>query len=406
MHTRLKKDLPKNEAHGLLDRQTPNLSHNSIKGNEATDMKRVKVGVIGCGRISGIYLENCTQIFDILEVAACADMVPELAQQRAEEFGVPRVYTVDELLADPEIEMVLNLTVPQAHTEVNLKALAAGKHVYTEKPFALSRADADQVLELAHTKNLRVGCAPDTFLGGGLQTCRKIIDDGWIGTPYAASGLILMGNPFGSPAPNLPSYLQFGWDPLFDMGPYYLTALVSLLGPVRRVTGSAGRVQSEIAITNPQSPFFGQTLPVEAPLHVTATLDFENGVTASLQAAKESFGYTPRLEIYGTDGILFAPDPNMFGGAIRIQRPGQEIKEFPYSHGFSENSRGLGLADMAYGIRTGRPHRASGELARHILEITLGIFDASETDRHVPITVACERPTPLPSGLNHHQFAA
>jgi predicted dehydrogenase len=367
-------------------------------------VRQVKIGVVGCGMISSIYLKNCTQTFDILDVVAVADLVPELAQQRAEEFNIPRACTVDQLLADPEIEIVLNLTTPKAHAALNLQALAAGKHVYTEKPFALTYEDADSVLMLARSKGLLVGCAPDTFLGGGLQTCRKLIDDGWIGTPYGASGLILMGNADSGVPAHFHTYFQLGWDPLFDMAPYYLTAMVALLGPVRKVSGSVGQVRREITVTNMQSPRFGETVSVEAPMHAAATLDFESGVIASLQAAKESFGYLPRFEIYGTEGILYAPDPNMFGGPIRIQQPNGATTEIPYSHGFAENSRGIGIADMAYAIQSGRPQRASGELARHVIDITLGIFESSRTACHVPITTRAERPAPLPLGLKHNQL--
>jgi predicted dehydrogenase len=368
-------------------------------------MKKVKVGVIGCGQISGIYLQNCTQTFNqILEVVACADLVPELARKRAEEFGVPRACTVEELLADPEIEAVLNLTAPKAHAEINLKALEAGKHVYAEKPFALTREDADRVLALAEAKGLRVGCAPDTFLGGGLQTCRKIIDDGWIGTPYAASGLILMGGAAEGLHPNFQNFLQLGGDPLLDMGPYFVTALVFLLGPIRRVTGSAQQLRREITVENPRSPRYGETVPVTAPMNAAATLDFACGAVATLQAAKESFGYTPRFEIYGTEGILYANDPNAFGGTIRIQRRDGEIREFPLSHGFTDNCRGIGLADMAYAIRTGRPHRASGQLARHVLDALLGVMDASRTERHVAVTAPCEQPAPLPLHLKYNRL--
>ncbi len=367
-------------------------------------MRKVNVGVIGCGRISGIYFKNCTQTFDILEVVACADLMPQLALKRAEEFHIPRACTVEELLADPDIEIVIDLTSPQVHAEVNRKVLQAGKHVYTEKPFALTAADADEVLDLAQAKGLRVGCAPDTFLGGGLQTCRKIIDDGAIGTPYAASGLILMGNVYDGMRPNFPNFLQLGWDPLFDIAPYYLTAMVFLLGPIRRVTGSTNQVRREFTVTNPQSPRYGETFSVAAPMNAAATLDFESGAIATLQAAKESFGYTPRLEIYGTEGILYAPDPNMFDGAIRIKQPDGAITEVPYSHGFTEDSRGIGVADMAYAIRSGRPHRASGELARHVLDITLGIFESSRTERHVAITKHCARPAPLPLGLKDNEL--
>lgn len=365
---------------------------------------KVKIGVIGCGQISSIYLQNCTQTFDILEVVACADLVPELAQRQAKEFNVPLACSVEELLAHPEIEIVLNLTAPTAHAAINRRILEAGKHVYTEKPFALNAADADEVLALAQAKGLRVGCAPDTILGAALQTTRKVIDDGWIGTPYAASGSVFMGNAFGVTRPNIQDYLELGWDPLFDMAPYYLSAFVNLLGPVSKVTGSVGQVHQAVTITNPKSPRFGERLAITAPQHATATLTFESGAIASLQVAKESFGYTPRLEIYGTEGILYAPDPNMFHGDIKVLRPDGTIQSFPYSHGFAENSRGIGVADMAYAIRSGRPHRANAELARHILDITLGIFESARSERHVQLTTRVERPAPLPMGLKFNEL--
>ncbi|WP_123040203.1 Gfo/Idh/MocA family protein [Cohnella candidum] len=368
-------------------------------------MRKVKIGVIGTGQISAIYLKNCTQTFnDIVEVAAVADLVPELARKRADEFGVPKACTVEELLADPDIEIVLNLTAPAAHAAVNLKALQAGKHVYTEKPFALTREDADEVLSLAEAKGLLVGCAPDTFLGGGLQTCRKIIDDGWIGTPYAANGVIIMGNASSGMHPNFQNFLKLGGDPILDMGPYYLTALVFLLGPVARVTGSARQLAKEIKIINPKSHRFGDTVPVEAPTNVTATFDFRSGVVGGFQAAKESFGYFPRLEIFGTEGNLTVPDPNFFGGQPTIRFPNGETKEIPLAHGFTEDSRGIGIADMAYAIRLGRTHRASGKLARHVLDVSLGIFEASEQERHIHLQTDLERPAPLPLGLKYNRL--
>jgi predicted dehydrogenase len=370
-------------------------------------LRKVKLGVIGTGMISQIYLKNCTGMFDnILEVKAVADMVPELARKRAEEFNIPNVYTVDELLADPEIEIVLNLTAPIAHAPLNMKALHAGKHVYTEKPFALNRKDADEVLALAESKGLLVGCAPDTFLGAGIQTCIKLIDDGWIGKPYAANGTIIMGNASGGMHPNFQNFLKLGGDPIMDMGPYYLTALVALLGPVRRVTGSAQQVDKEVTITNPKSHAFGQTVPVEAPTNVTAVLDFHNGAVASLQAAKESFGYAPRLEVFGTEGNLIVPDPNFFGGAVYIQFPNGEKKEIPHSHPYAEEGRGMGVADMAYAIQSGRTNRASGRLARHVLDISLGIFEASESEKHVHLESTIDRPKPLPLGLKYNTLDA
>jgi len=370
-------------------------------------MRRVKIGVIGCGAISGIYLKTCTKVFDaLLEVKAVADLVPEQAQKRAEEFSIPNVYTVDELLADPEIEIVLNLTAPIAHAPLNLRILEAGKHVYTEKPFALSREDADEVLTLAEQKGLLVGCAPDTVLGAGIQTSRKLIDDGWIGRPYAASASIHMGNSSGSVHPNFQNFLKLGGDPILDMGPYYLTAMVTMFGPVRRVTGSAQKFNHEIKVLNPRSPRFGDTAPVEAPTNVTATLDFHNGVVASLQACKEAFGYEPKMTVYGTEGILYVPDANFFGGTITLKTMNGEIKEIPYSHGYPEDTRGLGVADLAYSIIYNRSNRASGRLARHILDISFGIFESSEQERHINLTSTVERPAPLPLGLKFNTLDA
>jgi predicted dehydrogenase len=371
-------------------------------------MRKVKVGVIGTGQISRIYLKNMTETFDgILEVKALADRVPELARQRAEQFTIPNVWTVEELLADPEIEIVLNLTVPAAHAAINLQALRAGKHVYSEKPFALTREDADEVLQLAEATGLLVGCAPDTFLGGGLQTCRKLIDEGWIGTPYSANGTIIMGNASNGMHPNFQNFLKLGGDPIMDMAPYYLTALIFLLGPVRRVTGTAQQLNREITVINPKSPSYGEKVAIEAPTNVSAVLDFHSGAVASLQAAKESFGYLPRLEIFGTEGNLIVPDPNFFGGRIAIQFPNGETKEIPYSHGFTEDYRAIGLADMACAIRSGRQHRASGQLARHVLDISLGIFEASNNGRHVSLgEPAVTRPAPLPLGLKYNRLDA
>ncbi|MCR2805615.1 Gfo/Idh/MocA family protein [Paenibacillus soyae] len=366
-------------------------------------MRKVKIGVIGCGMISGVYLKNCTETFNyIIEVKAVADLVPELASKRAEEFGIGTVYTVDELLADPEIEIVLNLTAPAAHGPINKRVLEAGKHVYTEKPFALSREEADEVLALAEAKGLLVGCAPDTFLGAGVQTCRKLIDDGWIGQPYAAHASIIMGHAGGGIHPNFQNFLKLGGDPIMDMGPYYLTALVNMLGPVRRVSGSAQQINKHITVTNPRSPRYGETVPVEAPTNVTATLDFQSGAVASLQACKEAFGYEPRMEIYGTEGILYVPDANFFGGTIRLKSASGELKEVPYSHGFATESRGIGVADMAHAIQSGRANRASGRLARHILDISFGIFESSEQERHVTLQSTIERPEPLPLGLKYN----
>ncbi len=367
-------------------------------------MRKVKVGVIGCGQVSATYLHNCKSRFPQLEIAGCADLDSERAVERAEQFVLP-VFTVDELLQNSEVELILNLTAPKVHAEVNLKALSNGKHVYSEKPFALNLEEADRVLRFADERGLLVGCAPDTFLGGGLQTARKLIADGWIGTPYAAHASILMGNFADGMHPNFHNFFRLGGDPLLDMAPYYVTALVALFGPVARVTGMAAQLRQSITVANPLSPRFGESVTVEAPMNAAAALELGNGVLASLQAAKEGFGYSPRLEVYGTEGTLLLPDPNFFGGPIRWRGSNGQEAEFPYSHGFTEESRGLGLADLAEAIHEGRQPRASGRLARHVLAVLLGALESARSGHTVTIDASCEQPEPLPMGLKHGKLS-
>ncbi len=357
----------------------------------------VKVGVIGCGTISGIYLKMA-QTLRILDIVACADLSMERAQERAEEFGIPHVYSVEELLADPEIELVLNLTIPAAHFDVTRAALEAGKSVYSEKPLAIRREDGQQLVALAEAKGLYLGGAPDTFLGAGLQTCRKLVDDGWIGEPVAATAFMLGHGP-ESWHPNPEFYYQRGGGPLFDMGPYYLTALISLLGPVRRVTGSARTTFATRTATSETR--YGAIIPVETATHIAAVLDFANGAVVTLITSFEVWASTlPHIEIYGTRGSLLAPDPNRFGGEVLVRRAGvKEWSEVPLTHHYDTNSRGIGLAEMAYALRAQRPQRASGTLAYHVLDIMHAIEDASEAGRHVELTSTCERPRALPLGL-------
>lgn len=366
-------------------------------------MRKVNIGVVGAGVISNSYLKTLTEVFHhIVEIKAIADLVEELATKQASEYGIPNVYTLEQLLADPEIEIVLNLTSPAAHAPINLKALHAGKHVYTEKPFALSEQEADEVLALAQSKGLYVGCAPDTMLGAGIQTCVKLIREGWIGRPYAANAIIIMGSASGGMHPNFQNFLKLGGDPLFDMGPYYLTAMLTLLGPVRRVSGSAQQLNKEVTITNPKSHAYGSTVPVEAPTNISGVLDFHSGAVGVFQAAKESFGYLPRLEIFGTEGNLTVPDPNMFSGPIKLQLANGEVKEMPLTHPYTENSRGIGVADMAYAIQSGRPNRANGQIARHLLEVSFAILESSATDRYMQLKTTFDPIAPLPLGLKYN----
>ncbi|MGQ9698698.1 MAG: Gfo/Idh/MocA family protein [Armatimonadota bacterium] len=357
-------------------------------------LQKVKVGIVGCGNISPAYFRGC-RFFSILDVVACSDIDMSRAEARAQEFGIPKACTVDELLADPEIEIVVNLTVPKAHAEVALAALEAGKSVYNEKPLALRREDGRKMLELARSKGLRVGCAPDTFLGAGIQTCRKLIDEGQIGEPIAAfAAMICHGHESWHPSPEF--YYEVGGGPMFDMGPYYLTALTVLMGPVRRVTGSARITFPERTITS--QPKYGKKVKVEVPTHIAGVMDFASGAVGTIITSFDVWaGELPCIEIYGTEGSLSVPDPNGFGGPVRMWRDGR-WREVPLAYEYVQPGRGIGVADMAYGIRLGRPHRANGDLAYHVLDLMHAFHDASDQGRHVEPESTCQRPDILPLG--------
>ena len=331
------------------------------------------------------------------EVVACADIIIDKAKAKAKEFNIPKECSVEELLSDSEIKIVVNLTIPKYHAEVTIEALKAGKNVYIEKPLALNREDGEKILKIAKEKNLLVGCAPDTFLGAGLQTCRKLIDDGWIGKPTMASGILVSGGP-ESWHSDPEFFYKEGAGPLFDMGPYYITALVSLLGSVSRVTSSAKKTFKQRTITSEAK--FGTKIDVEVDTNIASIMDFEAGATATLITTFDANGYIPRLEIFGTEGSMIVPDPNMFQGPVMIRRfNSSEWMEIPLTHGYSENSRGLGVADMAYALISGRKHRVNGELAYHVLDVICSILDSSKKEKHINVESRCERPSPLPTKL-------
>lgn len=362
-------------------------------------MKKAKVGIIGCGNISGIYFQ-AGKTFEILDIVAAADLIPERAQAKADEFGCKAV-GVEQLLADPNIEIVMNLTIPIAHAEVALKAIEAGKSVHNEKPLAITREDGRKMLDMAKAKGVRVGCAPDTFMGAGIQTCVKLIDDGWIGEPIGATAFMMChGHESWHPDPEF--YYKVGGGPMFDMGPYYLTALVALMGPVRRVTGSTRITFPERVIGS--EPKRGQVIKVDVPTHVAGVIDFQNGAVATIVTSFDVWAANlPCIEIYGTEGSIAVPDPNSFGGPVRVNRRGGWM-EVPLTHGYAENSRGIGVADMAYALRSGRQHRASGELAYHVLDVMHAFHDASDQGKHIQLQSTCSRPAPLPLGLQHGQL--
>jgi len=369
-------------------------------------MKSVKIGIIGCGNISPSYLSTAGA-FDVLDAVACADLDRPRAEQRAEEFGVPTVCDVEELLANPEIEIVVNLTTPQSHADICLAALEAGKHVYTEKPLSVNRDEGARVLAEAEKRNLRVGSAPGTFLGGGLQTCRKLIDDGMIGDPVACTAF-MMSHGHESWHPDPAYYYQIGAGPMFDMGPYYLTALTTLLGPITRVAGTAGILIPERTITS--KPKYGEKITVRTPDHVTGTMTFASGAIGTIVTTFATWtSQLPRIEIYGTEGTLSVPDPNTLGGPVRLCPAGsREWQDVELSHPHSDRKTmwGLGVVDMAYAIRSGRPHRATGRQGYHVLDLMQAFLDSSARSEYVQIESTFERPAPLPLGLAVNELDA
>ena len=356
------------------------------------------VGVVGCGTISGAYLKNMNAS-PHLKVVACADQVAESARARAAEFGVPGACSVDELLADRNVDLVVNLTVPSAHAEISLAALKEGKHVYTEKPLATTRDDGRRILDTAKSTGLTVASAPDTFLGSGIQTCLRMMEQGELGEPLAASAFMLGRGPENW-HPNPAFFYQPGGGPLLDMGPYYLTTLVCLLGPVRRVTGMARILYAER--TADHGPRAGDTFKVSTPTFVAGLLEFESGAQAMLVTSLGIWGADlPNMQVYGTKGILGVPDPNYFRGPVKVRSNQEESAwhEVPllYSHTDRPgNFRGLGVIEMALAIGRGEEPRASGQLAYHVLDVMQSILESSTGGRHIKVQSTCRRPEPLP----------
>jgi predicted dehydrogenase len=350
-----------------------------------------RVAIIGSGNVTHFYLTGAA-LFPSIELAACADLDPVRADALSAAGGFP-ARAVDDILADPSIEIALVLTPPAAHVPVSLAAIAAGKHVYTEKPLATSREDARRVLAAAAAADLRLGAAPDTFLGGGLQTARAVIDEGSIGTPLVATAAVPHTGPERwHPDPRI--FYAPGGGPVLDVGPYFVTALVNLLGPVATVAAVGRGVGSERVVAT--GPLAGMTITSDVPTTVIGTLTFASGVIGSLFASFDAAGSrVPSIEIHGTEGSLSLGDPNRFDGEVRIRRIGSETWEdiplrFP-----SDVERGIGLADMIEAIRSNRPHRATGELAYHVLDVLLALEHATATGQSEIIESRVDRPAPL-----------
>jgi predicted dehydrogenase len=352
----------------------------------------VGIGVIGAGVISGQYLSNLVTFPD-LAVRGVADLDPERAKARAAEFGVPAASSVEALLAQDDVDIVVNLTIPAAHVQVGEQILAAGKHVWSEKPLALDTAGAARLLDAASSAGLRVACAPDTVLGAGIQTALRLIRSGAIGEPVSATTMMLTPGP-ESWHPDPEFLFARGGGPLFDMGPYYLTTLATIFGGVRRVAAAASKSHETRVIGS--GPRAGTRFPVEVPTHYGALLDFGGGRSAqstfSFQSALPRQGF---VEITGTEGAAVLPDPNRFDGETLLWRRGEKEPEHVAATG-ATTGRGTGVLELARAIAEGRPERASGALAAHVLDVMLAIDEAGASGSFVELASAVEPVAPLP----------
>lgn len=368
-------------------------------------MNKAKIGFVGVGCISNIYLENITNMFDNIEVIGVCDLIPERAQQAAEKYNIPKIYKdMYELFDDPEVDIVLNITRPYEHYEVTKAALMAGKHVYSEKPLSPRWSEAKELYDLAASKGLTLGGAPDTFMGAGIQTARKLIDDGFIGTPIAAYARLASHGPEDwHPDPEF--VYQYGGGPMLDMGPYYITALLNLLGRADKVCGMTKKSFDQRPILSEKK--YGTMMQVEVPTYEAGTIHFESGAIAQILTTFDI--YTDEncvLQVYGTEGSLIVPDPNTFGGDVKLLRPGASKYEvIPLLFNYPTNSRALGLADMAEAIKDKRMHRANSMQQLHLVEIMNAFSKSSETGKFVEITSAYERQAPMKySGVTGKTF--
>ena len=358
-------------------------------------MQPINIGFVGVGAISGIYLANIGRRFPNIRVLGVCDLIRERAERAVKKYRIPKLYEdMHALFADPEIDIVLNITRPYEHFAVTKAALEAGKPVYSEKPLAATLEEGTILRELAAEKGLLLGGAPDTFLGSGIQTCRALIDEGAVGRPVSAAAfLICRGHESWHPDPEF--YYKHGGGPMLDMGPYYLTALVNLLGPVRAVSGMAGVSFPQRTITS--KPHAGEIVDVEVPTYVTGLLQFESGAIGTIFTTFDVW-YTDsaRLEVYGAEGTLKIPDPNGFGGEVLLLKAGQgRYKKQPLRFAYRGNSRALGLSDMAAALQSGERPRADVALTYHVLEIMSALHTSAKEARQVEIQSTFERGAPL-----------
>lgn len=359
-------------------------------------MASLNIGLIGCGNISDAYLTGAKG-FPFVTILGCADINMDAATAKAEKYGL-EANSVDSLLADPRIDIILNLTTPQHHVDVALSALRAGKHTYSEKPLGVSLSEAERLVDMAGDLGLRVGCAPDTFLGGAHQTARKLVDDGAIGTPVAGSAFMMVpGHEIWHPNPDF--YYKYGGGPLLDMGPYYLTDLINLLGPIASVCGNAKSSYDTRTIGSGER--LGETISVDVPTHISALLTFEIGAAVTLVTSFDVHKHEHNhIEIYGTKGSMVVADPNRFDGDILVSQGGGDWQKAAHTHKYDDgNYRIIGLADMAEAIIKQCPHRANLDLSLHVLEVMESIIVSAETGQTVTMNHQCKQPSPLQAQL-------
>ncbi|WP_199034858.1 Gfo/Idh/MocA family protein [Glycomyces salinus] len=350
------------------------------------------IGIVGLGAISAQYLATI-ESHPLVKIVAVADLNESRAREVAAETGAEAV-TVDQLVDDPRVDTVLNLTIPAAHADIALRAIAAGKHVYGEKPLAATFGEAERVVEAARAAGATVGCAPDTVLGTGIQTAREAVDAGRIGTPTAATAtMIAPGHELWHPNPDF--YYAEGGGPLLDMGPYYVTSLVHLLGPVVSVSGAAGRSRDVRTIRS--GPRAGERIPVTVDTHVTGILEHAGGALSTIVMSFEGLTTeAPPIEVQGTEGSLAVPDPNHFDGEVTLRSLGREGSvALPVSAGYAEAGRGVGLVDMLR-ADPDRPARADGALGLHVLEVMTAVLDSAAAGKRLEMTTSVERPSLVP----------
>jgi len=362
------------------------------------------VGIIGCGNISSTYF-RLAPLFKGIEVRACTDLNPAAADLRAREFGV-RAEPIEAMLGSADIDIVVNLTIPDAHYAVTRQVLEAGKHAYSEKPFVLSVEEGLRLKAIADAADLRVGSAPDTFFGGAHQLARQLIDDGAVGTITSGTAHVMShGMEDWHPSPDF--FFLPGGGPVLDIGPYYVANLINLIGPVKRV-GALANSASPTRTIGGDGPRRGEAIPVETPTTVHALLAFANGAVVTLGTSWDVWGnrHGP-MELYGTEGTIFVPDPNWFGGTIEIVGRDGQIRAVDSSdHPFSvpndirpdaslANYRAAGLADMALAILEGREARCGIDRALHGIDVMTAILQSAETGAFVELQTTCSRPAPL-----------